>query len=1023
MTPERWQKQKAIFSRVQSASPTERAELLDLLCVDDAEMRREVEGLLAGMQAEDPFLDEGVVGRKWKAGDVLGNRFKLLRLAGEGGMGQVWVARDEGFQDEEVVAIKVIREDIASDAAAIDRFKRELQLARKVAHPNVCKLYELFVDEGMGSTRIFLTMEYLEGETLTSRLKREGKIQPGEALDWMRQLCTGLDAAHAAEVVHRDLKPANIMLAKSRSGAERAVITDFGLAKASVAASQGAALSVTGAIVGTPEYMAPEQIRGDRATAATDIYALGLIYYEMLKGERPFAGKNTLDAWMRRIREGPPALAGVVEDLPRQTDAVIRKCLEYDPAERYGSAIELWEGLQGRREWPRWRREWTIGVATGALAAVGFGAWLLAERMGGPSREAQLWYQDARRDMAEGAAVRAVSQLRRALAATPRYPAAYAALAEAQLELDQNALARESVLQASTQAGSGFGLSTADRRHIEGVSRLLLRDCPAAIRAFREYAEATEAFARPYAMTSLARAYERCDQGDEARRTLAAAAALDPRNAAVLVRSALLARREGRPAMAGVLQTAEAIYRERSNFEGVTEVLLAKGTFASEEDRLEEATGQLEEAMGLARTTKSAAQQVRILFQQSNVARRRGALGEARELAERSVRLAKDNDLETLSLRGIFAAANIHTIKNQNRDSAELLERAQEIATRYRDEENLARANLALAVNYQRLLRPDRAEAAITAALPYYERIGHSRNLATANYLLGQIEYSAVKNRAAVRRFRKVIEEARRIGDADLVLLASGRLAEALLETGEFAEAESLFAGVVTETRKKERARAAAYAVMAQAEAWSVMGRFGEAAAGLAEAKRLIEELEADAAVAPARHHRIATAADALRQGRFGPALEAIRGMDTPADAPASRLETLAIRCEAERRSGRHAEARRTCETFLAAADASGSMRNRFRSRVLRAELQAESGDKGGALQTVMEAVKEVSVEDARFAMFAVETVRFQAGEGASQKRASQILSDLRLQLGEPGYQRWVKRADQARRVRMLERF
>jgi tetratricopeptide (TPR) repeat protein len=284
------------------------------------------------------------------------------------------------------------------------------------------------------------------------------------------------------------------------------------------------------------------------------------------------------------------------------------------------------------------------------------------------------------------------------------------------------------------------------------------------------------------------------------------------------------------------LGTAEVVYRERANFEGVTEVMLARGLIRTEQESLAEAEQILGEAMELAKTTRSVPQQIRILFQQSNVARRRGELETASRLAGQAVGLARDNDLETLALQGIFAGANVHTVKNQNVEAVAELERALEIATRYRDEENQARAQLSLAVVYQRMMLPGKAEVAIAAALPYYERKWPGRNLLSASYVQAQLEFGRAKYLAAAARFQRVQSEAVRIGDANLQQLAVGRLAMTLQETGELAESLRLYGAAAEGARKTGKKRAAAFALLSEAEAASAMGQFGRADERLVEA-------------------------------------------------------------------------------------------------------------------------------------------------------------------------------------------
>ncbi len=220
-------------------------------------------------------------------GELLAGRYRVLRFIGNGGMGEVYEAED--CELHERVALKTILPEIARQPESIQRFKREIQLARKVTHPNVCRIYDLVYHE----TTIFLTMEMLEGETLAQRLLRTGAMTTEVAFPLVAQIVAGLAAAHRAGIVHRDLKCSNVMLVatKARDAEIRAVIMDFGLARRNAVGDDPAGLnSTTQAITGTPAYMAPEQVEGRAVTSAADIYALGIVMYEMVTGRSPVRG-------------------------------------------------------------------------------------------------------------------------------------------------------------------------------------------------------------------------------------------------------------------------------------------------------------------------------------------------------------------------------------------------------------------------------------------------------------------------------------------------------------------------------------------------------------------------------------------------------------------------------------------------------------------------------------------------------------------------------------------------------------
>jgi tetratricopeptide (TPR) repeat protein len=323
------------------------------------------------------------------AGRVLSDRYELLRFIAAGGMGEVYEARDRKLQG--TVALKTIRGESAENQKAVDRFLREIHLARRVTHPNVCRLYD--VDED--GTLLFLTMELLEGETLSRRLRR-GRLQSAEALDLVRQIAAGLDAAHAAGIIHRDFKSGNIMLVPRpapRPGF-RAVITDFGLAR-HVDGDALASISDTGDVVGTPAYMAPEQVEGKAVTAAADLYSFGIVMYEMLTGRRPFEGGSAMSVALKRLREAPAPPRTLVADLDPAWEAAILRCLERDPADRFASAMDIVRALGGeavsegsgsaailRRK--RQAGVWTA-VAAALLLGIGTGAWLWRRAVPAPA--------------------------------------------------------------------------------------------------------------------------------------------------------------------------------------------------------------------------------------------------------------------------------------------------------------------------------------------------------------------------------------------------------------------------------------------------------------------------------------------------------------------------------------------------------------------------------------------------------------------------------------------------------------
>jgi serine/threonine protein kinase len=308
----------------------------------------------AELSSEDPTPDaagDETELAQLQEGEVLAGRFVVVRLLARGGMGAVYEAHDAILRTR--VAVKLIRSDLSNDATALDRFRREVLLGRQVSHPNVCRVYELYeTNTAAGHHVRFLTMEFISGETLSKRLARGGRLSTQEALPLVEQMCAGLDAAHSAGVIHRDFKSSNVMLA-APSGDEdaqstRVVLTDFGVARARETSQGSEQRRLTGeaGVLGTPDYMAPEQVTGADVTQAADIYALGVVLYELVTGRLPFSGSSPLASAARRLDEAPPSPELLAPGLDRQWSKVILRCLAREPRHRFHSAPDVAKALE-----------------------------------------------------------------------------------------------------------------------------------------------------------------------------------------------------------------------------------------------------------------------------------------------------------------------------------------------------------------------------------------------------------------------------------------------------------------------------------------------------------------------------------------------------------------------------------------------------------------------------------------------------------------------------------------------------
>jgi serine/threonine-protein kinase len=277
------------------------------------------------------------------SGQTLEGRYKIVKKVGEGGMSFVYLATDIATNHR--YAIKVLSSALSQDDTAMARLKREASLGMRLEHPNICHIIRLGeTEDGL----VYVVMPFVEGEILSDRNQRIGVLPVDMTVNLVRDIAEGLHFAHQLRIVHRDLKPENIMVTKNSDGTERAVVMDFGLAKERRVGAEIQKLTSTGTILGTPEFMSPEQLRGKPLDPRTDVYSLALMTYEMLTGKLPFIGRTQQETMIARLRSDPIPLRQMRPELnlPEPLEKAIGKALSRDPDGRYPTTLEFAAALE-----------------------------------------------------------------------------------------------------------------------------------------------------------------------------------------------------------------------------------------------------------------------------------------------------------------------------------------------------------------------------------------------------------------------------------------------------------------------------------------------------------------------------------------------------------------------------------------------------------------------------------------------------------------------------------------------------
>ena len=948
------------------------------------------------------------------------SHYRVLEPLGEGGMGVVYLAEDTLLGRR--VAIKFPHAEGHSQ-----RLLAEARTASSLNHPAIAAVY----DCGMVDDRPYVVMEYVEGENLGAILAR-GPLPHKRALEIAIQAAAALSEAHGHGIVHRDIKPSNIQI--DRRGAVK--VLDFGIATSAqevrVAVAGEDVLAATrtldGAVTGTPRYMSPEQARGGRADARTDIFALGLVFWECLTGKPAFAGPTAIDILAQVIQTDPAPPSRVNPSVPPVLDRICATALAKDPTARYPSAAAMLADLESARHTLSEpapppvppsaparrlsRRRLAAAALVCLLAAVGVAGvlWLRGGRV--PDPQALRWYEEGANAIRDATYFKAAKALDRAVALDPSFALAHARLADASDELDDATRAREEMLKAVAPDSPRSRLSRLDDLAIEAIRRTLTNDAAGAAATYRDLLSRTPESEKAAVLLELGRAYEKAGQPDKARASFLEAARRSPQYAAAFLRLGVLDRRAQRVADAEKdLAQAESLYRSLSNAEGLTEVLYQRAVMTNKRGEIEQASSLLDQALQLARTTGNYQQQIAALLQLSNVESHRGDASAAARHAAEATDLAHARGLEPLAAAGLLDVGNAHFVRGDLSEAEDCFTRCLEMARHAHAPRAEARALLSLGSLHIQQAKLTEGVQNVEQALHFYEQGGDAKEKSVALVLLGRARRDQGDYAGALKAFQEQLDMAAKSGDPAQLENAREGLATVLDAQEHYPEALASYQQAAAAGQARGDKLAAGYALASSARVLARLGRYSEARAALSEASaiahgsgayddlaRLVDQYQSEIA---------------LSQRQFSAAREgAHKLMDSPARlGSAGMVEAGGISCSAEVLSGAREAGLAACRAALEEARKSGLPRMVSAALLGEAEARLENGDAARARQDALSARGQFALSgqaesEARASLIAARAARASGDAAAARELAAAAEHSLAAL-----YQTWTPEA------------
>jgi len=767
------------------------------------------------------------------ASDERLSKYELLRPLGSGGMGEVYLARDRVLERQ--VAIKFVSAARLNEPGAERRLVREARAAAALDHPGICPVYDVVGSDD----RTCIVMQYVEGETLAARLKR-GPLEPGEAVTLALRIAEALEAAHVAGIIHRDLKPQNIVL--MRDG--RPKLLDFGIAQtqlppevvASVETHTATDTFPSGAPVGTPAYMSPEQVLTKPLEGRSDLFSLGAVLYECLTGQPAFQAATDVETWSRVVYQSPSAPSSVNRAVTPAIDAVVAKLLAKDPDQRYASAEAAAVALRalggrGTRDGMS-PRQWALAAAAvvAAVAFTAFTAWRLTRPRPLPTAppEAARWYELGTEYLRDSSYATAERALKEALRLYSNYPQALARLAEAQTALDEERDAASSVLRLAGLVGDTSRVAGVDGIRLVAVRALVQPDLPAAVQGYQRIANQTPQDRG--AWLDLARVDQLADRRTDALAAAERSLLIDPQYAAGhLWRAVILGDlRRGDEALKEFAE-AERLYRAASNVEGETAALYGRARFLNSLGEVKQASSVVAAAAQLAAQSDNTVPQIRIALLRSNITVGTGDFDMARRLATDAIATARQNQLDTLTADGLIELGTVLMYAGDKAGSEARLKESTDLARRLDAKRILLRGTLQLASLYAATGQSRDSVALANGMLDYIRWAQYKQYELRALGILSRAKGNLDEHADAERLANELLALAESLHDDDAVAVALANLTTEATERGALPDALGSVVRLERIHRGQQQNQSLPFDLWNHADILLRLGRFDEA--------------------------------------------------------------------------------------------------------------------------------------------------------------------------------------------------